>query len=215
MRRRRSRHDQPRQSDLNAQLGAGRHVSILVAVDRPRQRDLDGLHHGPSSWGFNPCCGGSASSTSLGHQYPPVNARFQSLLRWIGLVNTSLASLTTAIQTGFQSLLRWIGLVNPNGATAEAQVIQWFQSLLRWIGLVNGRERCVSMHHDTVSILVAVDRPRQPSLASLTTAIQTGFQSLLRWIGLVNRTVPALPGLRIAGFNPCCGGSASSTTPRV
>ena len=161
---------------------------------------------------FNPCCGGLVASTWLGPRAHCVDGdtAFQSLLWWIGRVNTLRFSTLLAIRMLFQSLLWWIGRVNTGmlcrrgleGWVSILVVVDWsrqlvaiaaapmvpllFQSLLWWIGRVNGQSFMAHQLRSRVSILVVVDWSRQrPGAAG------------------------QLPGIR--GFNPCCGGLVAST----
>ncbi len=111
---------------------------------------------------------------------------FQSLLWWIGRVNsawswrsrrscscfnpccgglvasTLMATVHQNGHIGFQSLLWWIGRVNPKDRLVARLKHSPFQSLLWWIGRVNEEVQGL-------------------------TAEQLAFQSLLWWIGRVNR----------------------------
>ncbi len=66
-----------------------RQVSILVVVDWSRQPSLRCVDSRPDQPGFNPCCRGLVAST-LGRSRSDMIAlaMFQSLLSWIGRVNT-------------------------------------------------------------------------------------------------------------------------------
>ena len=246
----------------SAGVAATDQVSILVAVDRPRQpgqptqstmlspvfqsllrwiglvNDLASLRHGGYSVCFNPCCGGSASSTrpvlalqplmlvfsilvavdrprqphivsggpeparvsilvavDRPRQRPVPRARAMIVVSILVAVDRPRQPWSRLRRLGaeFQSLLRWIGVagLTPGYAVAQPRPDRpVFQSLLRWIG-------------------------PSPALAEDVRIDECMFQSLLRWIGLVNHRSPCREMGRTRGFNPCCGGSASSDRRRL
>ncbi len=203
--------DRSRQRQLRARVVNDGQVSILVVLDRSRQPESRGP--GLVFWrGFNPCCVGSVASTQRRPKGWYCQYGFQSLLCWIGRVNSSLQAAAGFACAAFQSLLCWIGRVNLVGRYFVSQTEAVFQSLLCWIGRVN---RC---------------RLDGGSPAS------SAFQSLLCWIGRVNpgrrplasgtavvsilvvldrsrqRGVALSRPFRIPRrFNPCCVGSVAST----
>ena len=117
-------------------------VSILVVVDWSRQRDRrrwrTAREHPVSilvvvDW-----------SRQLGSPGGPAfqSSAFQSLLSWIGRVNSDCWDLYYQDSMLFQSLLSWIGRVNSSRLPRMLDEVSRFQSLLSWIGRVNrARER--------------------------------------------------------------------------
>ena len=163
---------------------------------------------------FNPCCGGSVASTRTGGMDRPRVRRFQSLLWWIGRVNSD-APWTTRCgpDVGFNPCCGGLVASTPCDRRAACKlmavsilvVVDWsrqhgrrsvsndilaaFQSLLWWIGRVN-----------------RIGRGRQSPAPAR-------FQSLLWWIGRVNTiTVGICDRAGRPSFNPCCGGLVASTS---
>ena len=158
---------------------------------------------------FNPCCPGSASSTSSPFPGQLWSACFNPCCPG-SASSTFLSRLLLPQQKGFQSLLSWIGLLN-HGTYGQF------------------------LSAENVSILVVLDRPPQPTKYEPGSILKVGFQSLLSWIGLLNPSecVCTRRGVRVSilvvldrppqpirgpwpatsvrRFNPCCPGSASST----
>ncbi len=135
--------------------------------------------------GFNPCCVGSVASTVLAHPLPPGLEKFQSLLCWIGRVNSPESS-------------------------AGARPVS-FQSLLCWIGRVNAYMHSGGKGRFDVSILVVLDRSRQhPDHLRGYGVPPERFNPCC--VGSVASTWDR-PGAgdRPPGFNPCCVGSVAST----
>ena len=85
---------------------------------------------------------------------------FQSLLWWIGRVNTR-SHRPVAVLAMFQSLLWWIGRVNLTRSASAGRTWRMFQSLLWWIGRVNIAQVGSFTTCRGVSILVVVDWSRQ------------------------------------------------------
>src|SRR5262249_29648537 len=140
-----------------------------------------------------------------------VASRFQSLLWWIGRVNAGAPASPAVWSLMFQSLLWWIGRVNPRPARARGPFCPRFnpcsgESVASLAGLVGGLVACLavsilvvvdrSRQPDanlmggcgplSVSILVVVDRSRQQLTYPLSLIGLRMFQSLLWWIGRVN-----------------------------
>ena len=215
-------------------------VSILVAMDRTRQHrrrraTCDSAGFNPCCDGsdpstrsvrrrpwrpipcFNPCCDGSDPSTIASNRHQGCLARFQSLLRWIGPVNTRSSRGTWQTTTRFQSLLRWIGPVNGEAIETAAEIMREFQSLLRWIGPVNSHSWtraaatrwsfnpcCDGSDPSTWSTSSSTTRPT-PACGS------RGFNPCCDGSDpSTPRRRPAGPGV-CGGFNPCCDGSVPST----
>ena len=169
-------------------IDAIRKVSILVVVDWSRQPTTSGPH---GSW-----------------------ATFQSLLWWIGRVNSAACrSMDPRNRVSILVVVDWsrqpgfpVGSLTSDG--------DCFNPCCG--GLVASTRRRHWFHRDEprVSILVVVDwsRQRVDSIAAIAGRLM--FQSLLWWIGRVNRRAGATEGC-VRSFNPCCGGLVASTVPRV
>ena len=133
------------------------------------------------------------------------------MLSWIGLLNRPVCpasprrapvSILVVLDRPPPPCRRWTticsrrgfnpccpGSASSTGCSCKTPGFQTsFQSLLSWIGLLN-----------------------MAATNSLTGAVL--FQSLLSWIGLLNVTRPARSSAGSGCFNPCCPGSASSTSP--
>src|ERR1700722_3681508 len=105
-------------------------VSILVVLDSPPQQCVAGSL--PTAFsGFNPCCSGFASSTSVPERPRWRQRKFQSLLFWIRLLN--MVGEWIAWQAiGFQSLLFWIRLLNHFFATSRTALRRYGRFLSAW-----------------------------------------------------------------------------------
>ncbi len=186
-------------------------VSILVVVDWSRQlscqRIARGRAHGVSilvvvDW-----------SRQRRYRAQPrrIDVPFQSLLWWIGRVNTSFAGSKTTSLAKFQSLLWWIGRVNDLRKTFPRSTATCFNPCCG--GLVASTssdhlgQRGAQCFNPCCGGLVASTATRGRGGARHARL----FQSLLWWIGRVNSTMwPSRPR-RTSGFNPCCGGLVAST----
>ena len=162
-------------------------------VDRSRQRDWPSEGDWPATSSFNPCCGGLVASTADDAGDRLSHSRFQSLLWWIGRVNLPRCAAECCTSRCFNPCCGGLVASTISTAILTLDVQAW------------------------VSILVVVDRSRQPGAPTMpgcATAICV-FQSLLWWIGRVNGSpIRRQAARRPAGFNPCCGGLVASTVRR-
>ena len=176
--------------DWSRQLGdrelpPRRGVPILVVVDRSRQPRWPTKRHATDKC-FNPCCGGLVASTeSLGtHGFRGRSVSILVVVDWSR--QRGRPSPKSRSRSQFQSLLWWIGRVNIEQSA-------WCRGYTRCFnpccgGLVASTAVATSLRAilDRVSILVVVDRSRQPGSRSREPSVKSGF-------------------------NPCCGGSVAST----
>ena len=163
-------------------------VSILVVVERPGQPRRTSCGQSPTPC-FNPCCRGTAWSTVPSRPRAVCTRRsFNPCCRGTAW-STFFRIRSTPTPRSFNPCCR--GTAWSTRRDARRQVLGiGFQSLLSWNGLVNGRRRQHRLGGRRVSILVVVERPGQ----------RGGSRRL-------NRPRES--------FNPCCRGTAWSTSWRV
>ena len=178
--------DRSRQRQPPAPCDDSRHaVSILVVVDWSRQPRRQRCRYGRA-------------------------VMFQSLLSWIGRVNTVTFRSRATDSSAFQSLLSWIGRVNiPGRRSCNRSRRSSFNPCCR--GSVASTCRTIAAAlAPRVSILVVVDLVASTSPTACRA--ESRFQSLLSWIGRVNSS-DSVSGPPInACFNPCCRGLVASTS---
>ncbi len=159
-------------------------VSILVVVDWSRQHERRSRSW-PLSRGFNPCCGGLVASTlhpwliTMGFRW------FQSLLWWIGRVNSDPAR--TASPRGRVSILvvvDWSRQPDPDArrhllgrGVSILVVVDWSRQRRRWAAR---RHRGPGFNPCCGGLVASTSRLRVGVVTGAT------FQSLLWWIGRVN-----------------------------
>ena len=134
------------------------------------------------------------------------------MLWWIGCVNhRGLGPVDRPGPVSILVVVDWLRQ-HPTDPTAKVP-LGMFQSLLWWIGCVNAESAGTVLDAGgLVSILVVVDWLRQDLDAIVADLPYMRFQSLLWWIGCVNSVSSRSNLLISAGFNPCCGGLAASTS---
>ena len=166
------------------------HVSILVVVDLPLRRFPSARQRSSASRRcFNPCCRGSAFfDTARWIRVARILRRFNPCCRGSASSTRSCCRRASAGASQFQSLLSWICLFDSvSMAVSITSLHGGFNPCCRGICLFDSR------------------RPRRTGRSS------GGFQSLLSWICLFDIRHRRRHPERQHCFNPCCGGSPSST----
>src|SRR5579875_3099163 len=136
---------------------------------------------------FNPCCSGSGSSTRVEADLKRALITVSILVAVDRAHQPESPKRRQKSRATFQSLLQWIGLINSPRRSAILSSKALFQSLLQWIGLINGMGVGGYLRRRGVSILVAVDRAHQQDVLARGRLVEGApFQSLLQWIGLIN-----------------------------
>ena len=140
---------------------------------------------------FNPCCGGLVASTAIADRSLESRGRFQSLLWWIGRVNSDgPADMRRAAISCFNPCCGGLVASTPEPVGQLVGHGRCFNPCCG--GLVaSTRPRSVGRCTVTdVSILVVVDWSRQQLAPRRIAGRLRMFQSLLWWIGRVNRSEP-------------------------
>ena len=183
--------------------------------------------------GFNPCFGGSVSTT-LGTSFDIFRALSVSILVLVDRSLRPLKNDRNPEKYPFQSLFWWIGLYdyvtadsrreaggfNPCFGGSVSTTITGcspiaparcfnpcFGGSVSTTGYHAGRSRPIRL----VSILVLVDRSLRHLAAEEARPVAIRFQSLFWWIGLYDSLISFPPTFPPLCFNPCFGGSVSTT----
>ena len=166
---------------------------------------------------------------SVGRRFPRRSYRFQSLLLWMTVVDSSAAGRSSWGKL-FQSLLLWMTVVDETHRALRMEAARVsilvvvddgrrrsqsvppplsdppFQSLLLWMTVVDFPSRATASMRSAEFQSLLLWMTVVDGAGRDQPAIDSGFQSLLLWMTVVDRPPRSPLTGPYTGFNPCCCG---------